>query len=49
MHLLSADHAIAFLIRVAALAIGAASLVFAVWLLNLMRRQHIQHRATERL
>ena len=36
MHLLPADHALAFLIRVAAFAIGAASLAFAVWLLRVM-------------
>jgi hypothetical protein len=38
MHMLPADHFFAFLIRVAAFAIGAASITFAVWLLNEMRR-----------
>lgn len=36
MHLLPADHFLAFLIRVAATLIGAASLWFAVWLLRIM-------------
>ena len=38
MHMLSFDHTFAFLIRVVALATGVASLTFAVWLLNEMRR-----------
>jgi len=36
MHLLAADHALAFLIRVVAFVIGAASLAFAIWLLRAM-------------
>jgi hypothetical protein len=36
MHMLPADHFFAFLIRVAAFGIGAASITFAVWLLKLM-------------
>src|SRR5204862_281652 len=38
MHLLPFDHPIAFLIRVIATIIGAASLTFAVWLLRAMSR-----------
>ena len=38
VHLLSFDHGIAFLIRGVALIVGAASLAFAVWLLNEMRK-----------
>ena len=37
-HMLSLDHTFAFLIRVVALATGAASLTFAVWLFNEMRK-----------
>jgi hypothetical protein len=38
MHLLPADHALAFLIRLIAALIGAASLTFALWLLRAMSR-----------
>jgi hypothetical protein len=38
LHMLPADLFFAFLIRVAAFAIGAASIAFAVWLLNEMRK-----------
>jgi hypothetical protein len=38
MHMLPADHFFAFLIRVVATLIGAASLTFAVWLLRAMSR-----------
>jgi hypothetical protein len=38
MHLLPADHFFAFLIRAAAFLIGVASITFAVWLLNEMRK-----------
>jgi len=38
MHMLPADHFFAFLIRLAAFVIGAASITFAVWLLNEMRK-----------
>jgi len=38
MHMLSFDHGLAFLIRVVALIVGAASVAFAVWLLNEMRK-----------
>ena len=37
-HMLPLDTTFAFLIRVVAFCIGAASLVFAVWLLNEMRK-----------
>ena len=36
MHMLPADHALAFLIRVAATLLGVASITFAVWLLRQM-------------
>lgn len=45
MHLLPADHVLAFLIRVVATAIGAASLTFAVWLLRIM----VQSRRSPRM
>ena len=48
LHILPLDHVLAFLIRVVALVVGVASLWFAVWLLNEMRRQHAQHRTAER-
>ena len=48
LHMLEADHALAFLIRVVAFVVGAASLWFAVWLLSQTRRQHSQDRAAER-
>jgi len=36
LHMLPADHALAFVIRLLAVVIGAASLLFAVWLLRVM-------------
>jgi len=44
MHMLPLDTLLAFLIRVAAFAIGAASLAFAVWLLNEMRKPRVRQR-----
>ncbi len=38
MHMLPMDHFLAFLIRVVATLMGAASLAFAVWLLRVMSR-----------
>src|SRR5438552_2300340 len=42
LHMLPLDTTFAFLIRVAAFVIGAASLTFAVWLLNEMRKPRVR-------
>ena len=39
LHMLPADHFLAFVLKVLALAAGAASLAFAVWLFHLMRSE----------
>jgi hypothetical protein len=38
LHMLPADHFLAFVLRVAAMLVGIGSLTFAVWLLNEMRK-----------
>ena len=42
LHMLPLDTTFAFLIRVAAFVIGAASLTFAIWLLNEMRKPRVR-------
>jgi hypothetical protein len=45
LHMLPLDTTFAFLIRVFAFVIGAASLTFAIWLLNEMRKPRLSPRA----